>query len=155
MFSDLVGPLTTRETAMLFAAVAGFLYYPKFLAGAVLKMFENTKTHALIDEWAEKSKKFEELSDRRIKYNENNKQQERQSLQELMSSLKVQIEGVGEAMEDLREIANGVEKMVTVLEERQTALSQRQDRLEIACANACKGVTSNGFSHHQQSKHSA
>lgn len=154
MISELVGPMTTRETAILIAAFAGFLYYPRFIAGAVLKVFENTKTHAAIDEWAEKSKKFEELADKRIKHNENNKLQERQSLQDLMGNLKEQISEISGAMDDLRNIANSVEKMVTILEERQTALSQRQDRLEQACANACKGVA-NGFSHQHQNKHAA
>lgn len=154
MIAELAGPLTTRETAILIAAVAGFLYYPRFISGAVLKMFESTKTHAAIDEWAEKSKKFEELSDKRIKNNENNKVQEKQSLVDLMGSLKAQISGISESMDDLREVAVNVEKMVNILEERQTALSQRQDRLEVAC-NACKGVGTNGFSHQHQNKHAS
>ena len=73
----------------------------------------------------------------RIEHNENNRLQERQSLLDLMSNMKESISEIGDGMGDLREIANNVKEMVIILEERQTALSQRQDRLELACANAC------------------
>ena len=146
MIAELVGPITTRETILVLAAAAWFLYYyPKLIAGA----FKNVETHKQIDGWAKESRTFRVLVDERIEHNENNRLQERKSLQDLMKSLKDQIAEIGEAMDELRGIANNVKEMVIILEERQTALSQRQDRLERACANACKGVTMNGASHHQ------
>ena len=146
MIAELVGPITTRETILVLAAAAWFLYYyPKLIAGA----FKNVETHKQIDGWAKESRTFRVLVDERIEHNENNRLQERKSLQDLMKSLKDQIAEIGEAMDELRGIANNVKEMVIILEERQTALSQRQDRLELACANACKGVTMNGASHHQ------
>lgn len=149
MIAELVGPITTRETILVLAAAAWFLfYYPKLIAGA----FKNVETHKQIDGWAKESRTFRVLVDERIEHNENNRLQERKSLQELMKSLKDQIAEIGEAMDELRGIANNVKEMVIILEERQTALSQRQDRLELACANACKGVA-NGFSHQHQNKH--
>ena len=151
MIADLVGPITTRETILVLAAAAWFLYYyPKLIAGA----FKNVETHKQIDGWAKESRTFRVLVDERIEHNENNRLQERKSLQDLMKSLKDQIAEIGEAMDELRSIANNVKEMVIILEERQTALSQRQDRLELACANACKGVTMNGASHHQN-KHAS
>ena len=151
MIAELVGPITTRETILVLAAAAWFLYYyPKLIAGA----FKNVETHKQIDGWAKESRTFRVLVDERIENNENNRLQERKSLQDLMKSLKDQIAEIGEAMDELRGIANNVKEMVIILEERQTALSQRQDRLELACANACKGVTMNGASHHQN-KHAS
>ena len=151
MIAELVGPITTRETILVLAAAAWFLYYyPKLIAGA----FKNVETHKQIDGWAKESRTFRVLVDERIEHNENNRLQERKSLQDLMKSLKDQIAEIGEAMDELRSIANNVKEMVIILEERQTALSQRQDRLELACANACKGVTMNGASHHQN-KHAS
>lgn len=151
MIAELVGPITTRETILVLAAAAWFLYYyPKLIAGA----FKNVETHKQIDGWAKESRTFRVLVDERIEHNENNRLQERKSLQDLMKSLKDQIAEIGEAMDELRGIANNVKEMVIILEERQTALSQRQDRLELACANACKGVTMNGASHHQN-KHAS
>ena len=151
MIAELVGPITTRETILVLAAAAWFLYYyPKLIAGA----FKNVETHKQIDGWAKESRTFRVLVDERIKHNENNRLQERKALQDLMKSLKDQITEIGEAMDELRGIANNVKEMVIILEERQTALSQRQDRLELACANACKGVTMNGASHHQN-KHAS
>ena len=151
MIAELVGPITTRETILVLAAAAWFLYYyPKLIAGA----FKNVETHKQIDGWAKESRTFRVLVDERIEHNENNRLQERKSLQDLMKSLKEQIAEIGEAMDELRGIANNVKEMVIILEERQTALSQRQDRLELACANACKGVTMNGASHHQN-KHAS
>ena len=150
MISELIGPITTRETILILAAAAWFLYYyPKLIAGA----FKNVETHKQIDEWAKESRTFRMLVDERIEHNENNRLQERQSLLDLMSNLKESISEIGEGMGDLREIANNVKEMVIILEERQTALSQRQDRLELACTNACKGV--NGFSHQHQNKHAS
>ena len=151
MIAELVGPITTRETILVLAAAAWFLYYyPKLIAGA----FKNVETHKQIDGWAKESRTFRVLVDERIEHNENNRLQERKSLQELMKSLKDQIAEIGEGMDELRGIANNVKEMVIILEERQTALSQRQDRLELACANACKGVA-NGFSHQHQNKHAS
>ena len=151
MIAELVGPITTRETILVLAAAAWFLYYyPKLIAGA----FKNVETHKQIDGWAKESRTFRVLVDERIEHNENNRLQERKALQDLMKSLKDQIAEIGEAMDELRGIANNVKEMVIILEERQTALSQRQDRLELACANACKGVTMNGASHHQN-KHAS
>ena len=151
MIAELVGPITTRETILVLAAAAWFLYYyPKLIAGA----FKNVETHKQIDGWAKESRTFRVLVDERIEHNENNRLQERKSLQDLMKSLKDQITEIGEAMDELRGIANNVKEMGIILEERQTALSQRQDRLELACANACKGVTMNGASHNQN-KHAS
>ena len=151
MIAALVGPITTRETILVLAAAAWFLYYyPKLIAGA----FKNVETHKQIDGWAKESRTFRVLVDERIEHNENNRFQERKSLQDLMKSLKDQIAEIGEAMDELRGIANNVKEMVIILEERQTALSQRQDRLELACTNACKGVTINGTSNHQN-KHAS
>ena len=151
MIAELVGPITTRETILVLAAAAWFLYYyPKLIAGA----FKNVETHKQIDGWAKESRTFRVLVDERIEHNENNRLQERKALQDLMKRLKDQIAEIGEAMDELRGIANNVKEMVIILEERQTALSQRQDRLELACANACKGVTMNGASHHQN-KHAS
>ena len=151
MIAELVGPITTRETILVLAAAAWFLYYyPKLIAGA----FKNVETHKQIDGWAKESRTFRVLVDERIEYNENNRLQERKSLQDLMKSMKDQIAEIGEAMDELRGIANNVKEMVIILEERQTALSQRQDRLELACANACKSATINGTSHHQN-KHAS
>ena len=151
MIAELVGPITTRETILVLAAAAWFLYYyPKLIAGA----FKNVETHKQIDGWAKESRTFRVLVDERIEHNENNRLQERKSLQDLMKSLKDQIAEIGEAMDELRSIANNVKEMVIILEERQTALSQRQDRLELACANACKGVA-NGVSHQHQNKHAS
>ena len=151
MIAELVGPITTRETILVLAAAAWFLYYyPKLIAGA----FKNVETHKQIDGWAKESRTFRVLVDERIEHNENNRLQERKSLQDLMKSMKDQIAEIGEAMDELRSIANNVKEMVIILEERQTALSQRQDRLELACANACKGVA-NGFSHQHQNKHAS
>lgn len=151
MISELIGPITTRETILVLAAAAWFLYsYPKLISGA----FKNVETHKQIDGWAKESRTFRALVDERIEHNENHRLQEKQSLLDLMKNLKEQIEEIGDGMGDLRSIANNVKEMVVILEERQTGLSQRQDRLELACANACKGVI-NGFSHQHQNKNAA
>ena len=152
MIAELIGPVTTRETILFLSAVAWILYsYPRLIAGA----FKNVETHKQIDGWAKESRPLRELIDGRIEHNENNRRQERQSLHDLMMNLKEQIAEIGEAMDELRGIATNVKEMVVILEERQTALSQRQDRLELACANACKSVMINGSSHNQSSKHAS
>ena len=70
MIAELVGPITTRETILVLAAAAWFLYYyPKLIAGA----FKNVETHKQIDGWAKESRTFRVLVDERIEHNENNR----------------------------------------------------------------------------------
>ena len=140
----LSGAMTTRELVIMVALIVyGFMVHPKMVRAGIKGAFDSVDTHKALDNWAVKSKAFEQETTRIIEHKKKSDQSEINRIMATLRSAEEAIKENNKAFAEVKDMINEIRRVSERFEANQEAMEKRLDRVEESCGE-CRQIQING-----------